>query len=261
MKKPCVLIIFVILFSTISAQNKRTFRIGMEFGNGLLDAEVSDKLYIRQDFNSNDYGYNYNGRRTALEAGYSYVGIKPQASFFNDRLNVYSGLRLMMLSSKIGNKNGRDVFYLRGNNPDAIEFYKISSLVEKNGYLTVPLEVSCNIFRSNIFSDGVYLSGFFKIGGDAGVKIYEKRNIRFRSAEMQIYEQEVLGMIDSEVNRFYATLYSAMGVQLTVSGGVQFSIEGVIPSSVRSKNNLVLVAPDNFSGFQLSVQVPLRFIF
>lgn len=261
MKKTSFLLFLLALFSTAFAQNSKIFRIGMEYGNGFQEAELSDQLNIRQDLNFYDYGYGYNGRRAALEAGYSYVGIKPQVSLLKDRLHIYSGLRLMMLTSSIGSETGGDAIYLRADNPDAIEFYRLSSLTEKNGYLAVPLEVSYDLFKSGIFSKSVFLSGFFKIGADAGMKIYEKSNVRFRAPEMEAYEQEVLGLVDSEINRIYATCYSALGMQLTAAGGLQFSIETVIPTNVRTKNNFRLIMPNVYSGFQFSVQVPLNFIF
>lgn len=264
MKKTYILLFFGILFSTILAQDKAVLRMGIEFGNGFVDGELPGKWNIRQSLNSQYYDYHGRdpyGGGSIFESGFSYVGIKPQVSFFNERLNVYSGLRLMMLSSSIGNGKNGDAIYLRTNNTDAIEFYKVISITEKTRYLTIPLEVSYNLFRSGVFTKDVYFSGFFKIGGEAGVKAYDKRNIRFESSKMQVHEKEVLAMVDTKLNSVYVTTYTALGFQLTTANGMQYSAEAVLPSGIRSKNNFNLIVPDAFSGFQFSVQVPLKLIF
>ena len=73
---------------------------------------------------------------------------------------------------------------------------------------------------------------------------------------MQSHESEVLGSVEKP-NNFYSTFYFAMGSQLTIKNGMQFNIEGIVPSQILTKNNNTVIEPNLLSGVQLSVQFPL----
>ncbi|MDO5522856.1 MAG: hypothetical protein Q4G48_02290 [Bacteroidia bacterium] len=264
MKTICVLLLSVCFVSVTYAQRKPIFRIGAEVGSGFVESELKETWNIRQDVNFYDYGYHVNypyNNNSFFGSNYTFVGIKPQVSFFNDRLNVYSGVRMTMFYGGIGSERENSSVFLRTNNTEAIEYYKITSIDEKAGYLSIPLEVSYNLLRRRIFSGNSLLAGFFKVGAEIGTKVYDKQEVRFESPKMQVHEKELLNSINPETNSTYATLYSAIGAQLTARNGRQFSIELTFPSKIQTNNNFSLTTPTVFSGFQFSVQFPVNLIF
>ncbi|MPM41056.1 hypothetical protein SDC9_87705 [bioreactor metagenome] len=91
---------------------------------------------------------------------------------------------------------------------------------------------------------------------EIGLSIFSKRNVNFVSTTMQSHEHEVLNSVE-QPNKLYSTLYGALGGQLTIGNGIQFNVEGIIPSQILTKNHNSIIEPDTFSGVQLSVQFPL----
>lgn len=267
MKKFYVLLIAIYSVSLLYGQNNPTVRIGVEVGNGVVDGKIKDTWNIRQNVNFYDYGYDYSGRRPYSDnsflpsSKYIYLGIKPQISFFKDRINIFSGLRFTMFNNRIGGSNSEEPIFLRVNNPNSIDFYKITSISEKTEYLSVPLEVSYRLFQSHIVREYPAISGYFKIGGEVGAKVYGKQKLEFESPKMLMYEDEILKSNGAKENSFYATLYTSLGLQLSTRNGMQYSIEAMLPSKIRSNDNFSLLTSGTFSGFQFSVQTPINIIF
>lgn len=255
-----LIVYFGAFFGVVFAQKKHTFRVGMEFGGGFLEGSLDDRWDIRQDVSPYNYGYNsgdYQSGRSFDGMNFTYVGIKPQVSLMNERINIFSGVRFTMFNGRTdGSYNNRGrYFYLRTPNPDAIEFYRVSSIRERVGYLSVPLEISYRIFR-------IQRVGFsVKAGTEMGLKMYDKQGVDFESSKMQPYEKEILENAGVKLNSLYATFYGAMGCQYVAKNGIQYNAEFLIPSSILTKNNNSIIDPDIFSGFQLSVQFPTTMVF
>lgn len=257
MKKLIWILIFGTVVSGGYAQKKNNFKIGVEFGQGSVEGDYKDKWNIRQDVDAYLYDHGMFGSRAAYaQSDFLYFGIKPQISLWNNRVNLYSGLRFTIYDGNLGDKSGKNFFYFRTANPDAVEFYKISLIKEKTGYLSIPLEMSYNIFHSSILTPNMTVSVYGKAGAEIGLSILSKRNVNFVSATMQSHENEVLSSVEKTDN-FYSTFYGAIGGQLTVGNGMQFNVEGIIPSQILTKNHSSIIEPDTFSGIQLSVQFPL----
>lgn len=260
-KKVGILLLFIAVASAAFSQNKPVFRIGAEIGGGFIDGDIKEKWDFRQDVSFYDYGgYNrdYYSDMSYLGSDYFYFGIKPQVSFYKDRLNIYSGIRFTMFGSSIGNDNDNSFLYLRIPNPDAVEFYKVAFVKEKTGYLSVPLEVSYHFLRGKIFSQNTTLSLFLKLGGEIGINVFSNQRIDFLSPKMQVYEKD---FFNTKPNSLYGTFYMAIGTQLTTRNGMQYSYELLLPGEIISENNFSLMDPTPFVGFQLSVQFPTSLIF
>jgi len=257
MKKLIWMLIFGAVILGAHAQKTSNFKIGVEFGQGSVEGDYSNKWNIRQDAGASLYDHGLlSSRVTYAQSDFFYFGIKPQVSLWNNRVNLYSGLRFTMFNSNLGDKNSNNFFYFRTTNPDAVEFYKISLIKEKTGYLSLPLEISYNIFHRNILTPNTTFSFYGKAGAEIGLSILNKRNVDFVSATMQSHENEVLGSVEKP-NKLYGTFYGALGGQLTIENGMQFNVEGIIPSQILTKNHSSIIEPDTFSGVQLSVQFPL----
>ena len=257
MKKLIWMSIFSVVISGAYAQKTSNFKIGVEFGQGSVEGDYSDKWNIRQDLITSLYDHGlFSSRAAYAQSDFFYWGIKPQVSLWNDRVNLYSGLRFTMFDSNLGDRNGTNFFYLRTTNPDAVEFYKIFLIKEETAYLSVPLEMSYTIFHSNILTPNITVSFYGKAGMEIGLSIFSKRNVNFVSTTMQSHEHEVLNSVE-QPNKLYSTLYGALGGQLTIGNGIQFNVEGIIPSQILTKNHNSIIEPNTFSGVQLSVQFPL----
>ena len=262
MKKPTKIFFSTLLATfflvTAQAQNCPIFRIGAEYGEKtVLSAKVNDKWNIHQDVGGRWYDYNSrlgtnNGNGFAAYTQ-KYVGIKPEVSLLNDRLNIYSGLRLTMISENISGIGDNAHFYLREATPQGIEFYRVKTISEKLNYLSIPLEVS----YVPIVIQQVAVYG--KLGAQLGYKISGKTSLDFVSESMKQHESELIKKAGVENNKFYSEIYAAIGARFISHRKLHFNIEYMLPSRMLTKNNGSITKPtENEGGLQLSVQVPLQ---
>lgn len=262
MRKINWILLFFFFFATLYGQKKSLFRIGIEAGYSEVDGSLNEKWNVRQDIGTYRYNrfYDRSSESGAGNLQFFYWGIKPQVSFWNNRLNLFSGLRFTTFKGTIGQEND-GFFYLRTNNPEAIEFFKVTSIYEKRGYLTIPLEASYTLFTSSILWPGNTFSFYLKGGTEAGLKIYDRSGIDFVSPKMKAYETGILREAAVGPNPFYATLYGAAGMRFTVRENMQYHLEFFFPSEILTKNNSGIISPKAFSGFQFSVQFPISMFY
>lgn len=262
MKKVCVLLLLGVSILSIHAQKNPVYRIGVEIGGGALEGDImGDKWNMRQDVS----GYYYDSYNSPSYYGYGNnsslmsVGIKPQVSLLNERIDILSGLRFTMFNTKVESyrHQSNGVIYLRTSNPNAVEFYKISNIGEKIGYLSIPLEMNYQLFRRGVFERS-RISFFVKAGAEAGIKLYGNANVNFVSEAMQANEKEILQELDLTLNNFYSTFYFGWGVQLTDGNGIQYNCEARAPGTLLTKRNSHIIDPTMFAGVHFSVLFPVQ---
>lgn len=252
MKKNGFLLVFLFLITTIHAQNSPRFLLGFEFGEASVKGELNDEWSVRQDINPYSDYYNYSSGVSNVSS-ITYFGIKPEVTSYSGRLSLSSGLRFSQLNSSLsGGINGEYYFLRYKSDQTSSEYARVSSLSEKVNYLSVPLEFRFVPVQISNF-------GFYgKIGTEIGLKLSSKKSIEFTSETMKPYQEEVLNTNPVKANSLYSTLYGAIGVRWESLRGTNVNMELLLPSKFLTENNLTLITPTLFSGFQFSVQFPLH---
>ncbi|MDO5663721.1 MAG: hypothetical protein Q4G63_00515 [Bacteroidia bacterium] len=254
-----VLFLFGISILAVHAQKDPIYRIGIEIGGGVLEGNtIGDKWNIRQDvggYSSHNLPHDH---EFGSNSSFISMGIKSQVSLLNERIDILSGLHFTMFNTSIKNHRN-NVIYLRMDNPNAVEFYKISGINEKVGYLSIPLEMNYHFFRRNVFKRS-RISLFGKAGAEAGIKLYGNTNINFVSDAMKSHEKEVLQSRNLKLNNFYSTFYLGCGFQFTDGNDIQYSYEVKLPGALLTKNNSNIIRPNAFVSAHLSVKFPIQLI-
>ncbi len=255
-QKKLVLLLFAgIVFVTVRSQEAPHFSWGVECASNSVNGTLNEKWAVRQDVSSynGDYGYSNSGVLNTSMSMYS-IGFKPEYSFYHDRLSVFSGLRLTRINSymdKLSSGSG-DFFYLRyKTTPTSSEYCRVMSVDENNDYLGIPLELRYTAFRINRFSF------FVKVGTELSFKLASKTDIAFTSESMNPYKDEILNSVGVKVNTMYSTLYGSIGVKYSPNNRINLNLDLFLPSAFLTTNNSTLIIPQNFSGFQFSVQIPI----
>lgn len=252
MKKIVLFFLTLLLVTSLNAQKNYQFLLGVEVGGGGINGELNENWSVRQDVNPYSDYYNYSSSVNNLSS-LAYFGFKPELSFFNKRLSTFSGLRFTQLDSYLGGGIDGNYFFLRyKDDASGTEYARVNKLTEKVNYLSVPFEL--RFVPVQISNFGFYL----KVGTEIGLKLSSKRTIEFTSTSMEPYEDEVLNSNQSTTNNLYSTFYSAIGVRWESIKGANVNIEILLPSKISTKNNLTLITPDFYSGFQFSVAFPIK---
>ena len=252
MKKFGFVLISLFLITTLNAQKNHRFLLGFELGATSVKGDLSENWSIRQDISPYS-DYNSYSSSVNNASSISYFGIKPELTFNNDRLTVSSGLRFSQLESNLSGGINDEYFFLRyQSNATNTEYARVNSLTEKVNYLSVPLELRFVPIQISNF-------GFYaKIGTEIGLKLFSKRAIEFTTAAMKPYEEEILNTNPVTANSMYSTFYGAIGVRWESLKGKNVNLEWILPSRFLTKNNLTLITPEMYSGFQLSIQFPFQ---
>ncbi len=233
------------------AQKTATFRVGVESAILFFGYSPNNKWDIRQDISRYD---NYsNGSATLGELNYSYFGIKPEISLLKDRLNIYSGLRLITLSGS-AERGSNSFFYLRSFNSDGTHFYMVRSIREKLSYLSVPLEIAYTMAKWKRFA--MYVKG----GAQIGFKVYDKSALSFMNSDMKEYEREIIANRGFKNNSILSNAYSSFGIRFITRNQMHINLEVICPAMHLTENNGGLWEFEKDAGgggFQISVQFPL----
>jgi len=254
-KKLFLLLVAGIAFTTAYSQETPHFSWGVECGTSTVNGNLNEKWAVRQDVSSynGDYGYGNSGSLNTSMSLYS-IGFKPEYSFSNDRLSVFSGLRFTRINSYMdkGSSGSGDFFYLRYKTTStSSEYCRVTNIEENNDYVGIPLELRYTPFRIDNFDF------FVKAGTEVGFKLASKTDIAFTTESMNAYKDEILNSVGVKVNSLYSTFYGSIGVKYSPNNRINYNLDIYLPSTFLTTNNSTLIIPQNFSGFQFSVQIPI----
>jgi len=252
--------LFLIFFLSIKAipvqsQDSNNFAINFEVGSGIVMGELNKNWNVRQDVGSNYYYSDYNSNSLYTDMTIAYFGIKPEFTFAYNKIGVITGLRFTRINSNMAKYSASegDYFYLLnkvdGNNT---EYFRINNISQDNDYLGFPFEIRYIFYQSRTF--GLY----FKAGTEINFKLNSKTDIQFLNEPMETYQNEILENVGVTPNPIYSSVYSSIGIKIGKRNRVNYNFEIFLPSYIRTPDNSSIVVPNSYSGFQFSVQVPVK---
>ncbi len=257
---PVFLLLFMI-FLQINSQdvpamednNWQSF-IHIEGGMIYPEGSIRENIAIRQNISSYYVDQSSNGHVYSETYG---IVVGAKWEYFNQKLNIgfSSGLRYTDFKSRITgySSNRADFFYLRYSMVDSdTKFARVKFLEESAGFITIPLEVRFVPFEYK------NIGLFGRAGAEVSImNILSERNIGFREEPMEVYEDEILDQIGNSPDKFYSSLYAAIGLKIANPGRPEYVFEVFLPSPFLSKDNFVLTRVDYYSGFKFSIHFPL----
>jgi len=237
------------------AGDKEKISFQLEFGGNNVNTTLNDVWQIRQDVGSSDYYGSSSVVNTDMYV--TQLGIKPEMSFFDNKFAISSGLRYYNVQSNISiYRYGSSLpayFYLRyANSGLNTEYAKVYGIDETSHYLGIPLELKFTPL--SLWKFDFYL----KTGIDFGFKLGTRTDISFVNSGMEEYENQILTNLGVNSNTLFSTWYSAIGVTFGDRDKLRYSLDILLPSIYISGNNSTLVNNDIFTGFRLSLQLPVK---
>lgn len=256
LKTVFVLSILLLLNSISYAEKPKNLSLRLEFGSNEVNNSLNETWNIRQDVGSYyDSGSSSNSVSTNMNV--THFGIKPEISFFDNKLALSSGLRFSKVASDLSMlynyNNSKNFFYLRYNtNGLNTEFARVSAINQSSNYLGIPLDIKLTPF--SLFKFGFYV----KTGIEIGYKVGSKTTIDFVNDDMNQYKDAILESVGVKVNNAYSTWSTAIGVSYGSYNKLRYNLEFLLPSFFLTQNNSSLVNSDMFTGFQCSIQFPIK---
>lgn len=259
LKTVFLMLVTSVAYVPLCAENPVRLLVGVEFGGNEVSTSLNEKWNIRQDVGSNYYGYNssnYSNNSVSTDMFVSHFAIKPEISFFEDKLAFSSGLSFSNVLSGIsiwgGQTDNADYFYLRYNNTALnSEYAKVKAINESSNYLGVPIEVKVIPFSF------LKMDFYLKAGIELNFKLSSKTEIDFVNDAMNEFEPAIIDNLGLKVNNLYSTWSTALGVSLGNKNKLHYNIEILLPSYFITNNNSTLVNNDMFTGFRFSIQLPV----
>lgn len=257
LKTVCILSFLLSLYSVSNAENPTKFSVKLEFGNHQVSSSLNDKWNVRQDVGSINYNSGSSSGSVLSDIWMNHLALKPEISFFENKIAVSSGLKFTNISSDISmnsySDDAKKFFYLRYNsNGLTTDFARISGINESNNYLGIPFEL--RVIPLTIYNIDLYL----KTGIEINFRVGSKTNIDFVNEDMKVYEDDILYDVGADVNFFYSSWSSAIGFAFGKKDKLKYNIEFLLPSYILTKNNSSLVTPSMYTGFQCSIQLPVK---
>jgi hypothetical protein len=212
-----------------------------------MAGEIDDRWEFRQiiDF--------YPGNIEAPGAGeIHFMGLKSGLSLWNNRITLASGLRYIRVNERISSP-GNTTLYLFHPSNMGVELFRIREMKETLGYAGIPLEAELLLW-------GQYSNWqcYVKGGIQAGVKIHGDQRIDFPLKEMEKYKDEIFATAGKAPSNFFSNAYTSIGLRLILTNGLHLSVEGLLPSSILTKNNFSLLTSQLYGGVQFTVSTPVN---
>ena len=251
-----VLLYPAMLFSQDNPSRRDTWKSRIHIEGGALypEGQIRENIAIRQNVSSYYIYQSSRGYITSETYGPTF-GLRWE--FFNPdlKLGISSGLRYTGFKTEISGSTSvnADYFYLRYYSMGSeTRFARMKSISETSQYLIVPLEVSYSLFEFKDF-------GLFAKGG-AEFSLFNLRHdtdVEFQEESMDTNSGKVLESFGEPSKNFFAGAYASAGINYSSPNGLVYQAEFFFPSLFLSKDNFVLTEIDNYSGFRLSVIIPL----
>ena len=251
MKK--LLLLFLVLGIGLgsSAQKRPSIHLSVDvLGGGGISGTQENRWDIRQTFNSYSY---YNREYLTSNSFLSYISLKPEFRF-SEGLSLYTGLRYIDMENSFSNLSNRNGFFyvrLNQNSEDETHIYRVKSIDESVGYLSIPLEVKYAPFHWRRFSI------YGRLGTDFGLLIYSKRSAEMFQPDMQRYEADVLNAVPFTPNKFLATVYTGIGLGYEFRNRVTVNADLPMMKNILTNNHSSIFQASSLSGVQVSLSIPL----
>jgi hypothetical protein len=259
MKHRNQVLIFILFFPVlfVCSQESKKLSLGFEFGSDFVKGDMNDKWNVRQEVGTNYYDYLFDNTENTLNTNMSirYFGIKPEFLLAKDRFSIGSGLRFSRINSSLTKNSSTDNAYfilLYNQTGLTSEYAKIKKINQDNDYLGVPFEITYYPLKYEL------ISIYARIGTELNFKLKSNTDIQFLNQNMETYQQIILNKVGVTSNSIYSTFYSSIGFQYGKVNEVKYNFDILLPSRILTKNNSSLINSTEFSGFQLSVQVPIK---
>ncbi len=254
-KTAIFLITIFLSLATCFSENmwKPTFQL--EFGSNGANSSLNERWSIRQYLGVSDYFDEHNTLYTYMNV--AYLGIKPEISFFDNKIAVSSGLRYYNVHCELSSTDYTNdlaaFFYLRYNSSGInTEYAKIYGVYETSHYMGISLDIK--LIPISFPNIDIYL----KTGLDFGYKISSNTNINFVNSSMEAYEKEILSDLGIKTNNFYSSWNSSIGITYGSRDKLRYSFEILLPSLFISKDNSSLVDSKVYSGVKLLIGLPTK---
>jgi len=252
-QKQVLLISFLsLIFFSVYSQESNGLSLGFEVGSGFVTGDLNKNWNVRQYMGNYDYDYSY-GSSISSDMSISFIGIRPEISFLQNKIAVSSGLRYTRINSSLSNGSTSDgaFFYLRGNgNTTNIDYYKVRKINEDNDYIGIPLDIKFLPFLNE------YFDLYFKLGAEINFRFNTSTDIDFLNPDMEQFQQELIANVKFTPNHFYSSLYGAIGIRLGKKDRVKYNLELILPTYILTANNSSLLTPRYYTGFNFTVQLP-----
>ncbi|MDD3078284.1 MAG: hypothetical protein PHH37_04150 [Paludibacter sp.] len=250
----CIGVFMISFFELFAQVEKKQSEISVVYGTKTLNSEMNDAWPIRQDVSSSFYSNGYN-LSVDVENRLDFVGVKYEYYFYENKLSVLSGLKVLFFNSGLikADQDDGGYYYLRiKTEGTTTEYARVKSITESSTYAGIPVELKYTPF------DYKYFSFYGKLCLDVAYKLATNTNINFKQAEMQEYESTVLNEINPEANSFYGTIYAAVGANLRLNKSLYINLDVFVPSFLTTTDNSGLVNVQNDSGVQISLSIPFK---
>lgn len=264
MKKNTLLCFALIFNAFIFAQTSPKLALKFEAGVGLAVTSNNNVWDIRQDVGmyyydySNSYGNGYRNNSSSVypDISLAHFAVKPEISFFNDKLAISSGLSLNIfiseMSTWLSSNDENGYFYLRYNTTDILsEYAKVRTIKENTTYFGVPIDLKFSPF--SLWKMDFYL----KTGIDIHFKLGSSTDINFVNESMQPTGQEIINNIGFKTNNNFSSWTNGFGVTFGNKDKLRYSIEYLLPSVILTKNNSTIANVNMYYGFRFAVQFNL----
>jgi hypothetical protein len=253
-----IILPLVCLLSQETANNtedKNTGSLHLESGFIYPDGKIREGIAVRQNISSYYVDQSATGHVYSETYG---IFFSLKYEYFIGKFNtgISTGLRYTGFQSTItGNSSDKaDFFYLRYSevNTDT-KFARVKDITETKGFVTIPVELRFIPFHYR------NIALFARVGVEFSIlNPVKKTNIDFQEVSMEAYQDEVLNNIAIQPDNFYSTLYGSLGITIGKKDKPHYIFEVSLPSLFLSRNNFALTEINSFSGFKLSVQIPLK---
>lgn len=256
------LVLLMLLISTVVfSENPKKISVKIEFGVGPVTTTDNKAWNIRRDVGMYYYDYNnsysYNSSSVYPDVLLTQFAVKPEISFFDDKLALSSGLCINVLNSSLSpiiySINDESYFYLRYNSTNLLtEYAKVKSISETTSYLGIPIDIKFSPFSF------WKMDFFLKTGVDVNYKLASNTNLDFYNESMASEEQAILDKVGLNTNKFLSIWTTSMGVSFGNKEKLRYNIEYILPSVILTKNNSTIANANMFVGFKCSVQFNLN---
>lgn len=226
----------------------------VESGFVFPSGKVKDNIAIRQNVSSYFAEQSSEGRVFSHTSGFQ-LSARYELFHYNYRAGLSAGLRYQVFDTDITGyaTRGSDFFYLRYSTQGAdTRFARVKNITERNQFLTIPVELQ--IVPIQIQQVGL----FGKLGVELGVaKLGHSSALEFHNSEMKQFESSILADFGTAKSKLFSSAYASLGMRIGKPGSTQFSAEFLLPSLILSEDSFQLSEMESYSGFKVSVQIPL----
>lgn len=227
----------------------------VEFNNYYPNGSINSHIAVRQKVNAYDSGYDSNGSVSSDAYGFA-GGLQWMFYHPNLKIGISSGLRYTHYMTEIYGSvsTSSDYFYLRySESGQETKFARVQTISEQKEYLSIPLDVSYQVFEYRRI-------GFWtRVGGEFGVLgLSHKTGISFMESGMEDFETDVFSTIGIPDEKALSNIYWNLGGTYRLKNNISFRMDGIVLSKyLNTKVPFVLVESDFFTGWMLSMQIPI----